>query len=102
VSKEQFRPVPKVDSAIVEIIPRKPDYKIDSDATFQRLVEVLFSHKNRKVRNGLMSEHEKLGMGKEEARALAEKLPYKDERPVKLSPEKLAELSNTLHKLLKK
>jgi 16S rRNA (adenine1518-N6/adenine1519-N6)-dimethyltransferase len=102
VSKKQFRPVPKVDSAIVEIIPRKPDYIIDSETTFMRLVEVLFSHKNRKVRNGLMSEHEKLGMGKEEARALAEKLPYQDERPIKLRPAELAELSNALHELLKK
>lgn len=102
VTKEQFRPVPKVDSAIVEIIPRKPNYVIDSEETFQKLVEVLFSHKNRKVRNGLMCEHEKLGMEKEGARAIAEKLPYRDERPVKLTPEKLAELSNALNSLLKK
>lgn len=94
VSKGCFYPVPKVDSAIVEIIPRPPDFHIESGEMYRIIVRALFSHKNRKVRNGIMSERGQLGLTKEEARDLSEHLPHADRRPVKLCPEELAEIAN--------
>jgi len=91
-----FHPVPKVDSAVVEIVPAPPCFGIDDEETFRKIVRVLFSHKNRKVRNGIAAEHSALGLGKEEARNLAETLPHRDDRPVTLSPEKLAEIANAI------
>lgn len=91
-----FHPVPKVDSAVVEIIPGPPGFRIDDEATFRETVRILFSHKNRKVRNGIAAEHAALGLDKEGARKLAEGLPHRDSRPVTLSPAQLAEIANAI------
>ena len=98
VSKENFHPVPKVDSAVVEIIPRKADFEMLDEETFRIIVRALFSHKNRKVRNGIVAEHKVLGLEKDAAKELAEKLPYYDQRPITLAPAKLAEISNYIFK----
>ncbi len=96
VPKGCFHPVPKVDSAVVEIVPRPPDFEILDEPLFKDVVRILFSHKNRKVRNGIMAEHEALGMGKARARELSETLPHNDKRPITLSPAQLAEISNVM------
>ncbi|MFH1392166.1 MAG: 16S rRNA (adenine(1518)-N(6)/adenine(1519)-N(6))-dimethyltransferase RsmA [bacterium] len=46
VPKTAFSPVPKVDSAIIKIIPRKKPYKIDFN-----LVKKAFSQKRKKLKN---------------------------------------------------
>jgi 16S rRNA (adenine1518-N6/adenine1519-N6)-dimethyltransferase len=94
VPRGSFYPQPKVDSAIVEIVPREPDFDIADEALFRDEVRMLFSHKNRKVRNGIASEHAALGLEKDRAKELAEKLPYSDRRPVTLSPKELADIAN--------
>ena len=51
VSRTMFRPVPKVESALVKIVPRnvKPDSKLFEVA------KLLFMHKNKKVINALVN-----------------------------------------------
>jgi 16S rRNA A1518/A1519 N6-dimethyltransferase RsmA/KsgA/DIM1 with predicted DNA glycosylase/AP lyase activity len=78
-------------------VPMPPKFKILDEQTFTETVRMLFSHKNRKVRNGIMAEHDGLGLDKEQAKKLAEILPYNDVRPITLSPEKLAEIANKIH-----
>ncbi|KYK31203.1 MAG: hypothetical protein AYK23_04090 [Candidatus Proteinoplasmatales archaeon SG8-5] len=95
VSKGSFHPVPKVDSAIVELVPRPPYPAARSEEEFSRLMTILFSHKNRKVRNCLVSEHRRLGLDKKAARATADNLPYADERPVKLGIKDLVAITNS-------
>lgn len=46
VPKTAFKPIPKVDSAIIKIIPRKNPYQIDFS-----LVKKAFSQKRKKLRN---------------------------------------------------
>ena len=96
VPKECFHPVPKIDSAVVEIIPRKADFEVLDYETFRIVIRALFSHKNRKSRNGIMAEHRALGLEKDQAKQLAEKLPYYDQRPITLSAAQLAEISNAI------
>ncbi|MFO7619508.1 MAG: 16S rRNA (adenine(1518)-N(6)/adenine(1519)-N(6))-dimethyltransferase RsmA [Thermoplasmata archaeon] len=96
VPKGCFHPVPKVDSAVVEIIPKDPDFKILDEHHFGETVRILFSHKNRKVRNGLIAEHVAVGLGKAEAKELGDILPHNDKRPITLAPAQLAEISNFL------
>ena len=99
VPKGCFHPVPKVDSAIVKIVPREADFEVLDDAAFRLIVRALFSHKNRKVRNGIVAEHKALGLEKDASKKLAEKLPYFDRRPITLSPAQLAEISNYIFSL---
>ena len=98
VSKGCFHPVPKVDSAIVELVPRRAGFEVLDEDTFKDVVRALFSHKNRKVRNGIMAEHASLGIQKDESKRLAAEVPYSEERPVTLAPEKLAEISNYIYR----
>ncbi len=99
VPKGCFHPVPKIDSAIVKILPREADFEVLDDAIFRLIVRALFSHKNRKVRNGIVAEHKVLGFDKNAAKELAEKLPYFDRRPITLAPAQLAEISNAIFQL---
>jgi 16S rRNA (adenine1518-N6/adenine1519-N6)-dimethyltransferase len=96
VSRGCFHPSPKVDSAVVEIVPRAPDFEILDEITFQETVRILFSHKNRKVRNGIASEAAAFGMDKNSAKELGDALPHNDARPITLTPAQLAEISNAL------
>lgn len=98
VPKGCFHPVPKIDSAIVEIVPKKPDFEVLDEETFKLVVRALFSHKNRKVRNGIGAEWRALGLDKKAARVMAEELPHRDRRPVNLSAAELAEIANHIFK----
>jgi 16S rRNA (adenine1518-N6/adenine1519-N6)-dimethyltransferase len=55
VSKECFFPEPRVDSVVVRLKPRvvKP-FEVWDVGVFVRVVRVLFTERNRKVRNGVL------------------------------------------------
>ncbi len=48
-----FRPAPKVDSAIVRLVPRPPAFEIRDWATFDRVVTAAFSQRRKTLSNGL-------------------------------------------------
>ncbi len=48
-----FKPAPKVDSAIVRVVPRKPDFEIDDLALFDRVVTQAFSQRRKTLSNAL-------------------------------------------------
>ncbi|MBN1170084.1 ribosomal RNA small subunit methyltransferase A [Candidatus Micrarchaeota archaeon] len=49
VSKRLFRPMPKVDSAVIVLYPKK----VSTDPHDENIIRCLFSHKNKTVRNAL-------------------------------------------------
>ncbi|MEM3061188.1 MAG: 16S rRNA (adenine(1518)-N(6)/adenine(1519)-N(6))-dimethyltransferase RsmA, partial [Candidatus Bathyarchaeia archaeon] len=48
VSRNAFYPVPKVDSAIVRILPREPKLKLSNESFFDELVRELFNQRRKK------------------------------------------------------
>jgi 16S rRNA (adenine1518-N6/adenine1519-N6)-dimethyltransferase len=48
-----FRPAPKVDSAIVRLVPRPPAFDVRDWATFDRVVTAAFSQRRKTLANGL-------------------------------------------------
>jgi 16S rRNA (adenine1518-N6/adenine1519-N6)-dimethyltransferase len=48
-----FRPAPKVESAIVRLVPRPPPFEIVDQALFDRLVTAAFSQRRKTLSNGL-------------------------------------------------
>ena len=48
-----FKPAPKVDSAIVRLRPRRPDFVIDDLALFDRVVTAAFSQRRKTLSNAL-------------------------------------------------
>ena len=77
VARTAFRPVPKVDSAVVRLEPRdiRADYSIEDAAAFLRFSSECFRHKRKTLRNnlaGLYDKHRLEALG--EGRLRAEQL----------------------------
>lgn len=86
VSKESFYPKPKVDSSIVEIIPREnPPFKVKNEEFFFEITKKLFGHRRKKIKNIL-----------EEIYDNVNNLPYLEIRVEELTPKQIGELSNLL------
>ena len=52
ISKKSFRPIPKVDSAIIKIVPEKKYKDVDIDLFF-KIVKAGFSHPRKQLANNL-------------------------------------------------
>jgi len=53
VPKEAFSPPPAVESAIVRITPREPDYEVPNDEAFMALVRAVFTQRRKTMRNAV-------------------------------------------------
>ena len=87
VPASRFKPKPKVDSALVEIVPRKAPFDVLDEATFFKVTEVAFNHRRKKIGTSLKN-----------ARLIDKDadLPYLDSRIENLTPAEIAELSDAV------
>ncbi|WP_440764238.1 16S ribosomal RNA methyltransferase A [Natronorubrum sp. DTA7] len=53
IPKEAFSPPPAVQSAVVRLEPRDPDYEVDDEDFFLRFVKALFTQRRKTIRNGI-------------------------------------------------
>jgi 16S rRNA (adenine1518-N6/adenine1519-N6)-dimethyltransferase len=92
VSKTCFKPKPKVDSAIVSLIPRKePAFKLLNEDFFYKLTKELFNQRRKKI-GSIIKQKYKIDI---------DNLPYADLRVEELEPELIGILSNKLIKTIK-
>lgn len=86
VPRTSFSPTPKVDSSIVELIPRKkPLFNVEDERFFFELTKQLFNHRRKKIRYTIKALYGDI-----------EQLPYLDQRVEALTPKQIGELSNVL------
>ena len=90
VPASRFNPKPKVDSALVEIVPRPAPFSVLDEKTFHKVTEVTFNHRRKKIGTSLKA----AGMIPKDA-----DIPYLDARVETLSPEQIGELSDAVFKL---
>ena len=92
VPASRFKPKPKVDSALVEIVPRKAPFDVLDEKTFFRVTEVAFNHRRKKIGTALKN-----------ARMIEKdwELPYLDDRIETLTPAQIGELSDRVYALRK-
>jgi len=89
IPKEFFYPIPKVDSCIVELIPRKkPPFKVIDEKYFFKIVTILFSHRRKKIKNILFDKSKNL-----------KNIGNIDRRVEELSPKQIGNLCNFLFKI---
>ena len=82
-----FYPRPLVDSAIVEMIPRKtPPFSVKDEQFFFEVTRVLFNHRRKKIKTVLSKRYD----------IVSSDIPFGDKRVETLSPEQIGELSNCL------
>lgn len=116
VSAESFIPKPKVDSTVIKLSPKLPEFKgelsklaIDNinDEDFRiysKFTKALFQHKNKKARNALIdSRHEITSLDKKEFKVKLNNITsvkindLLNERVLKISPEEILYLSKQLN-----
>ena len=95
VPRESFYPQPDVESAVVSIKICEPKFNVVDEAFFLGLVKHLFTQRNKKVRNPLVSFlSREMGIGKTEARLIIDGLPFIEKRVCDMRPEDFGALSN--------
>lgn len=91
-----FDPQPDVESAVVRVRPRDPDYEVDDEAFFFDFVKALFTQRRKTVRNGIRNTPHISGLDAPEA--VVDAVAAEDEallraRPGSLSPSDFAALT---------
>jgi len=102
IPKESFWPPPKVDSLIVRLKPRYPPFKVEEEKIFLEVVRVIFTQKNKKLRNAIVPFFSRFRLSRKEAMKLADRLPFHDRRPRELCPEEIGLIANEVSKELRK
>ncbi len=94
VGRKAFRPVPRVDSAVVEIEPFRPEpLSAEAEERLRGLVRAAFQWRRKQLRKILL-QHPELGMAPQRADALLTELGVSPAaRPETLSPEEFIALS---------
>jgi 16S rRNA (adenine1518-N6/adenine1519-N6)-dimethyltransferase len=93
VPPEAFSPQPAVDSAIVRLTPRDPDYAVPDEAAFLDLVKALFTQRRKTVRNGLRNTVHISGIESPEALVAAVPEELLAKRPDALEPAEFARIA---------
>lgn len=94
VPRSAFSSPPKVDSAIIRLVPRLPPYKIKNEVFFMKFITAAFSQRRKKLRNAILNNATYLGINAKDV----EKLPrdIMNQRAETISPEELANLADRL------
>ncbi len=91
IPRSAFKPPPRVDSAVVRIIPRKePPFRIKDEKLFEDVVRTLFSARRKTVRSAL---RRKYGIVETE---------YGSMRVEELTPEEIGEIADLIWENMKK
>jgi 16S rRNA (adenine1518-N6/adenine1519-N6)-dimethyltransferase len=96
VPRMMFYPPPDVDSLMLRLKPRDPPFQVEDEETYFELVQVLFTQRNKKVRNALIPFLRKRELNRKEAVKLADSTIYRAKRVQQLAPEDFGILTNEL------
>jgi 16S rRNA (adenine1518-N6/adenine1519-N6)-dimethyltransferase len=93
VPKEAFSPPPAVESAVVRITPREPDYEVPDDESFMALVRGVFTQRRKTMRNAIRNTTHISGIDDPEALIEAAGEDLMGKRAGKLPPSEFARLA---------
>jgi len=100
ISKSTFYPTPKIDSTIVVLKPRRPQGAPTGEVSFQRLLQALFTRRNRTVKNAVVAylKHKGGGETKQELARIVDSLHLGDKRVRELTHQDFEALANAILK----
>jgi 16S rRNA (adenine1518-N6/adenine1519-N6)-dimethyltransferase len=93
VPRDAFDPQPRVDSAVVQCVPRDPDYEIPDEAFFLRFVKALFTQRRKTVRNAIRNTAHISGVQEPDTVVEATDEELLSQRPGNLPPAEFAALT---------
>lgn len=88
VPASRFKPRPKVDSALVEIVPRRSPFDVLDEETFFKVTEVTFNHRRKKIGTALKMHH-MMNSG--------DTIPHMDARIETLRPAEIGEIADAVY-----
>ncbi|SEW30850.1 16S ribosomal RNA methyltransferase A [Halobacterium jilantaiense] len=94
VPAEAFDPQPRVQSAVVRLTPRAPDYEVGDEAFFLDFVKALFTQRRKTTRNAIRNTAHISGLSDADAVVDAVDESVLDQRPGNLDPATFAALAN--------
>ena len=62
VPKKSFEPAPKVDSAVIKLVPRTALYPVQNEKFFYAVTKAIFAQRRKKIKNTLLSSDLKEGI----------------------------------------
>ena len=94
-----FVPQPKVNSAVIELVPRR---NVEVNECFDDVVRALFQHRNKKARKALIQSAHELGCDKKYLKSVLDGVDNAlfDEKVFRLSPEDIHSISVIVEELL--
>ncbi len=98
VPRQMFFPEPKVDSAIVRLIPRpKPVFHVADLCLFRKMLKSVFAERNKKLANATLPFAKTiLNLSAEEVKLRLGQLRFRDQRVRTLPPEAFGEVARVL------
>ncbi len=93
VPNTAFDPQPAVQSAIVRLTPREPDYEVDDEEFFLDFVKAIFTQRRKTIRNGIRNTAHISGLDDPEAVVKAADEEILRRRAGKLAPKEFAGLA---------
>ena len=96
VPRNAFYPQPRVDSALVRLLPRPAPFHVRDPTLYDAVVDALFEHRRKTVANGLRLSWPAFAPTPEAFEALVPGLPFLGRRVEQLRPEDLALLAEAI------
>ena len=96
VPRNAFSPQPRVDSALVRLVPRPAPFPLANPGRFDAVVDALFAHRRKTVENGLRLGWKALAPSPEALEALLPAVPHRTRRIGELSPEEIARIADAM------
>src|SRR5437763_7706087 len=96
VPRNAFYPQPRVDSALVSLIPRPAPFPLEDPGRFDAVVDALFAHRRKTVENGLRLGWTAFTRSSEVLEALLPGVPHRTRRVGELSPEEIARIAEAI------
>ncbi|RDI72808.1 16S ribosomal RNA methyltransferase A [Halopelagius longus] len=93
VPREAFSPKPAVQSAIVRVTPRAPDYEVEDESFFLDFVKALFTQRRKTIRNGIRNTAHISGLSDPEAVVEAADEDVLRKRAGNMAPKEFAALA---------
>ncbi|UCE96870.1 MAG: ribosomal RNA small subunit methyltransferase A [Candidatus Bathyarchaeota archaeon] len=94
IPKEAFYPQPDVSAVIVRLKPKKKPFHVKDEKIFEEVLRILFTQRNRKVRNAIQPFLSRYKSEDNTALKEANHLPFHNKRVRDLAPEDFGVLAN--------
>ena len=85
VKRGNFSPIPRVDSAVIYVKPLKTEITKEES----HIINLLMQHKKKRLRNAFIDSRHSLGITKDDASSMSEKLRNNESRLFAMSPEEI-------------